>query len=99
MMTERRRGQRSAGELSERIALLKAEPGKDLLAHGGASFAQSLVRLRLVDEFRLLVHPVVLGAGLGLFDGAMQMDLEFVSATRFTGDVNALVYQSTRRAL
>lgn len=51
-----------SGELGPRITALKAEPGKDLLAHGGASFAQGLVRQGLVDEYRLLLHPVVLGA-------------------------------------
>jgi dihydrofolate reductase len=42
-----------SGDLAAEIADLKAESGKDLLAHGGASFAQSLVRLGLVDEYRL----------------------------------------------
>jgi len=37
------------------------------MAHGGVGFARSLVRLGLVDEYRLLIHPVALGSGLGLF--------------------------------
>jgi dihydrofolate reductase len=87
-----------AGELSARIAGLKAEPGKDLLAHGGASFAQSLVRLGLVDEYRLLVHPVVLGAGLALFDGATPFDLDLIEVARFAGGVSACVYHPIRSA-
>jgi dihydrofolate reductase len=55
------------GELAEEVARLKRESGKDILAHGGASFAQSLAQSGLVDEYRLLVHPVVLGRGLPLF--------------------------------
>ena len=51
-------------DLAEQITALKAEPGKDLLAHGGASFARSVIRLGLIDEYRLLVHPLVLGSGL-----------------------------------
>jgi dihydrofolate reductase len=57
----------SHGPLAEEIARLEAEPGKDILAHGGAGFAQSLVQLDLIDEYRLNVHPVVLGRGLPLF--------------------------------
>jgi dihydrofolate reductase len=40
------------GDLSEEIAQLKREPGNDLIAHGGATFAQALSRLGLVDEYR-----------------------------------------------
>jgi dihydrofolate reductase len=57
------------GELAEEIAALKREPGKEMLAWGGAAFAQSLSRLRLVDEYRLILQPVALGDGLPLFKG------------------------------
>jgi dihydrofolate reductase len=82
-----------AADLAADIAALKAEPGKDLLAHGGASFAQSLVRLGLVDEYRLLVHPVVLGSGLALFDGTRPFDLDLVDATSFASGIQGLVYR------
>jgi dihydrofolate reductase len=55
------------GDLAEEIAELKREPGKDMLAWGGATFAQSLSRLGLVDEYRLILQPVALGHGLPLF--------------------------------
>jgi dihydrofolate reductase len=84
-----------SGELGSEIADLKAESGKDLLAHGGASFAQSLVRLGLVDEYRLLVHPTVLGSGMALFDGATPFDLKLVDSTAFATGVHALVYHPT----
>jgi dihydrofolate reductase len=42
-------------------------PGWDLLAHGGVRFARSLVETSLIDEYRLMIHPVVLGAGERLF--------------------------------
>lgn len=57
------------GDLAEEISALKREPGQDLLAWGGAAFAQSLSRLRLVDEYRLVVQPVALGDGRPLFAG------------------------------
>jgi dihydrofolate reductase len=55
------------GDLVEEVNRLKAEHGKDLLVHGGARFAQSLSRARLVDEYHLITHPVVLGSGLSIF--------------------------------
>jgi dihydrofolate reductase len=51
----------AGGDLSTEIARLKQQPGRDILAHGGAKFPQSLTTLGLVDEYRLLVHPVALG--------------------------------------
>jgi dihydrofolate reductase len=56
-------------DLAGEVTALKREPGGDLIAWGGAAFAQSLSRLRLVDEYRLVVQPVALGAGLPLFAG------------------------------
>jgi dihydrofolate reductase len=55
------------GDLAEEIANLKRESDKDLIAWGGASFAQSLAREGLVDEYRLTTHPVAVGAGEPLF--------------------------------
>lgn len=82
------------GDLAEEISRLKAEPGKDLLAHGGASFAQSLARLGLVDEYRLVVHPVALGRGLPLFSELPEpLHLELAGTTRFKSGVVAQVYR------
>jgi dihydrofolate reductase len=80
-------------DLAADIAALKAEPGKDLLAQGGVSFAQSLVRLGLVDEYRLAVHPVVLGSGRALFDGAAPFDFTLVDAIRFPIGSQVLIFQ------
>ena len=56
------------GDLAEEVAQLKAQPGKDLVAWGGAAFAQALARADLVDEYRFIVHPVAIGRGLRVFD-------------------------------
>ncbi|HEU0222239.1 MAG TPA: dihydrofolate reductase family protein, partial [Paracoccaceae bacterium] len=72
------------GALAEEIARLKAEEGKPILAHGGARFGQSLVASGLVDEYRLLVHPVALGSGLPLFSALDRpLRLRLVSTARF----------------
>lgn len=84
----------ASGNLAEEIARLKREPGKPILAHGGASFARALVQNGLVDEYRLLIHPVALGRGLPLFcDLARPLDLKLLSATAFEGGAAAHVYQ------
>jgi len=83
-------------DLAAEIAALKAEPGKDLLAHGGASFARSLVQLGCIDEYRLLLHPVVLGSGLALFAGAPALDLKLVDVTSFPSGIQGLVYRPAR---
>jgi dihydrofolate reductase len=55
------------GDTAEEIARLKEEPGGEIVAHGGFSFTQSLVKLGLVDELRLYIFPVALGHGSSLF--------------------------------
>jgi dihydrofolate reductase len=77
------------GDLAEEIARLKREPGADLIAHGGATFAQALARLGLVDEYRLVIHPTALGNGLALFnDLPAPLHLELIEAHRYrTGAV------------
>jgi dihydrofolate reductase len=58
----------AAGDLAEAITRLKRErPNGYLLAQGGARFARSLVKTGLIDEYRLVIHPIVLGAGERLF--------------------------------
>ena len=54
------------GDTAEEIAKLKAEPGKDLVAAGGTAFLQSLIKLGVVDEYRLWVLPAVTGKGAAL---------------------------------
>jgi dihydrofolate reductase len=81
----------TGGDLAEEIAQLKQESGKDILAHGGAGFVQALSSLNLVDEYRLLIHPVALGRGLPLF--ADPMNLSHSSTTAFRGGAVAQVYR------
>ncbi len=84
----------AGGDLAEEIAKLKAQPGKPILAHGGVSFARSLVALGLVDQFVLGVHPIALGKGLGLFsDLPAPRPLKLVSSKAFPGGAVAQVYR------
>jgi dihydrofolate reductase len=58
-----------SGDLAEEIGRLKQEDGGDILVAGSRQLAQELIELDLVDELRLMVFPVVLGAGKRLFEG------------------------------
>jgi dihydrofolate reductase len=81
------------GSLAEEVRRLKQEPGKDILAHGGAGFARSLTQLGLIDEYRLLIHPVAIGTGLSLFsDLPRPIDLKLVSTSLFQSGVVGHVY-------
>jgi len=64
------------GDASETVARLKGEPGKDLVIMGSGELAQSLMRSNLIDEYVLLIHPLVLGSGRHLFAGEPRLPLE-----------------------
>jgi dihydrofolate reductase len=82
------------GDLAEEVLRLKEQPGNFILAHGGAGFARSLVASGLIDEYRLVIHPVVLGRGQPLFSGLPSpVDLQLISANAFSSGVVAAVYQ------
>ena len=84
----------ASGDLGDEIAKLKAQDGKPILAHGGVSFARSLVARGLVDQFVLGIHPIALGRGLPLFsDLAAPRPLKLVSSTAFPGGAVAQVYR------
>jgi dihydrofolate reductase len=86
------------GDLATEIARLKAQPGKDILAHGGAGFARALITANLIDEYRLVTHPVVLGRGLPIFsDIAAARDLELLESRSFPKGAIANVYRPVTR--
>ena len=82
----------AAGDLAEAITRLKQERSSDgyLLAQGGIRFARSLVQTGLIDEYRLVVHPVVLGAGERLLTAPLT--IEPVSTTAFSRGAVAHVF-------
>jgi dihydrofolate reductase len=77
-----------AAEVNE----LKAQPGGDL-ALGGADLAASFARLGLIDEYRVYVHPAVIGGGKSLFAPGTRADLELIETRRFDNGVVLLRYQ------
>lgn len=83
------------GDLAKGIREIKGQPGKELVAHGGATFAQNLVQTGLIDEFWLLIHPVAIGRGLGLFAGPKRpMRLKLIETKSFNAGSVAHIYRS-----
>ena len=79
---------------AEEVAKLKAQPGKDL-AVGGAGLASTLMKLGLIDEYRLFVNPIVLGGGTPYFPALDdRINLELVETRTFGSRV---VYVRYRR--
>jgi dihydrofolate reductase len=84
----------ASGDLAEEIAKLKAQEGKPIIAHGGVSFARSLIAQGLVDQFALFVVPVALGKGLPVFSElAAPTRLKLMSSKAFPGGAVAQVYR------
>jgi dihydrofolate reductase len=84
----------ASGDIAEEIGRLKREPGNDLIAYGGAVLDQALSRLGLVDEYRLMVQPAALGAGLPLFkDLPAPLRLELIEATTYPTGLAIHIYR------
>ena len=79
---------------AQEVARLKQQPGKDLIIFGSSDLAVSLIPHGLIDEFRILVNPVVLGSGKPLFQGLQQsLGLKLAQTRTFKNGNILLVYQ------
>jgi dihydrofolate reductase len=85
------------GNVVEEIAKLKQQDGPDIMVHGSATLAQSLMQHDLVDRYRLLVYPVVIGKGKRLFKEGIPATLKLVSSQSFSSGVVALIYEPESR--
>ncbi|GHO87320.1 dihydrofolate reductase family protein [Dictyobacter formicarum] len=76
------------------IEQLKREPGRDIIIYGSASLVQTLTNLSLIDEYQILVHPVILGGGKPLFqDIKDRVKLKLVNTKTHPSGVVVLYYQ------
>ncbi|GAB2800540.1 dihydrofolate reductase family protein [Actinoallomurus bryophytorum] len=83
--------------LAEEVEELKRRPGKDILLTGGAEVAASLSELGLLDDYRIVVHPVVLGGGRPLFlEPKDRLEMRLVDSRTFDSQTVLLRYE--RRA-
>jgi dihydrofolate reductase len=82
------------GDVAEEIAELKRQPGKEITILGSGALVGSLLQDGLLDEIRLMVHPVILGDGKRLFeDGDDRRPLELVDSRTFSTGVLYLTYR------
>jgi dihydrofolate reductase len=86
------------GNVAEAVSQLKRQPGKDISISGSATLVRSLLADGVLDELRLMIHPLVVGRGRRLFeDGAAQTPLELVESHTFTTGVLNLAYRPETR--
>lgn len=78
----------------EEVNKLKKKPGRDIWLYGGSSLITTFINLGLVDEFRLSVHPIILGEGKPLFiDINKRINLQIVETKKFSSGVVQLIYR------
>ncbi len=85
--------------VAEEVGRLKQKPGKDIVLFGSADLGSTLIRLGLIDEYRILVTPVILGGGTPMFKGVKdRIALKLLKATTWSSGVAALYYQSEKKS-
>jgi len=88
----------AGGDLPTTVASLKEQYDGDILVPGSATLIESLREHDLVDEYRLMVHPVVLGQGKKLFkEDTTPVDLALIETRKAGPDVQLLIYRPTNR--
>ena len=82
-----------SGELVEAVRELKQQAGQNLLIYGSGQLVNALMAHQLIDEYHLLVHPLVLGRGKPLFTGGNQVALSLVASRITQTGVTLLTYR------
>jgi len=87
------------GNVPEEIAKIKQQPGKNIVVTGSGTLVQTLMKHNLVDEYSLLVYPLVLGTGKRLFrEGTEKITLKLVETRPLSTGVVHLRYETERNA-
>ena len=84
------------GNVAKEVAALKEQPDQDILQYGSGELTRTLLQHGLVDEFRILVYPVAIGAGGHLFENIEQIPMKLLEAKTFSTGVVALHYQPVK---
>ncbi|MFJ2952075.1 dihydrofolate reductase family protein [Streptomyces sp. NPDC087226] len=89
----------ASGGLAKEIERLRAEPGEGEIAIGGATLAAEAGALGLIDEYRVMVYPVLVGGGIPFFPrDERRVDLELVETRTFASRFVYLRYRASRSA-
>lgn len=83
-------------DVVEQVRALKQQPGKDIFLDGSAQLVETLAQHDLVDEYSLLVYPLVLGSGKRLFPAGLRVNLTLVESRPFPTGVVQMRYQPAR---
>jgi dihydrofolate reductase len=87
------------GDVAAAVTKLKQQPGEDILIYGSGELVRTLTEHDLIDGYRLMVHPVVVGSGKRLFDGVSDAPpLKLTDTVTFSSGVVALTYEPARSA-
>lgn len=78
------------GDVVERVGKLKHDSGKNILIYGSGQLVRSLMPHDLIDEYVLMVHPVVLGTGARLFEEGNNRGLKLINSKTFDTGIVAL---------
>jgi dihydrofolate reductase len=87
-----------SGDVVEEVRALKAQPGKNILIDGSSVLVHSLAQNDLIDEYHLLVYPVVLGSGKKVFPDGVRLNLQLVEARPIPSGVVLMRYTVERPA-
>lgn len=85
------------GNYAEEVSKLKEQPGKDIAIFGSSDLAVALIDLGLIDEFRIMINPIVLGGGKPILYGIKsQLELNLIKVKQFKSG-NVLLYYEPRK--
>lgn len=86
-----------SSDIEQQVREIKNRPGKNIWMYGGAGLIKTFMELDLIDEFRLAVHPIILGQGKPLFSNiSKRVQLKLKSSTPSKSGVIVLVYEAAR---
>ena len=86
------------GDIVEEVRKLKQQPGKDIVVFGSGDLVHTLMQHDLIDEYRLMIYPVIVGSGKPLFKGGSEKKvLRLVETKTFSSGVVVLTYRAEKK--
>lgn len=85
------------GDAADALRGLKQQDERTILVYGSGNLVQTLLRQDLIDELRLMVYPLILGAGQRLFPGGIELGMRLLGARGLGAGVQLLTYQPARQ--
>lgn len=83
-----------SSDIAEKVTAIKKQPGKDIWLYGGANLIKTFIHSRLIDLYKVSVHPVVLGSGKPLFEDVKErIGLKLINTNVYRSGVVELTYE------